>query len=68
MISKPRLFGSEAKHEIRGESIDVSSDLLIQDPGFDSIKLNQVTIQHHLVAANQIDPLLDGLHRNDLLI
>ena len=68
------VFG-ELKHEVGGKPIYMTLHVpytrmrvSYEDAGLDAIKLGQVLVQHDFVRTNQIDPLLDGLHRNDLLL
>ncbi len=58
------VFG-ELKHEAGRKSIYMPLHVPYEDAGLDTIKLGQVLVQHDLVTTNQIDPLLDGLHRDD---
>jgi hypothetical protein len=52
------------KHEIGGETGQVSPHRLVEIAGADAIHRGQVTIQHHALAANQKDGVFDLWWRN----
>ncbi len=55
------VFG-ELEHEAGRKSIYMPLHVPYEDAGLDTIKLGQVSIEHDLVTANQIYPLLNGFH------
>ena len=59
---------SQLKHEVFGEAPRISAYLLVHASRGSPIEISQVGIEHDLVAPDQIDLLLDGLHWNNVLI
>src|SRR5262245_42607701 len=57
-------FRRELKHEVAGESLDVSLDRPLECLGCDGDALCDISIQHYLLAANQQDSLCDPLDRD----
>ena len=60
-----KLLIRQLKHEIAGEAFEVSLDGAHQDSGLDVIEFGQVLIEHHLLAANQVDAAGDAFNRDD---
>jgi len=58
------------EHEIRGKTVEVSPDGLIESLGFNPIKRREVTIQRHPLPANQENRLLNlfGSNKRRLVV
>jgi hypothetical protein len=69
-----QLFFCHFKHEIRGESVRISSNLLFQPFRLDAVKIGQVAVQHNLDPAqgmNAMGNLRDCnqlIHRYEILL
>jgi hypothetical protein len=49
----------QLEHEVGREAVDVSLDLLDQAACLHPVELGQILVEHHMVFANDQDPLLD---------
>ena len=57
------LLFRELEHEIRWEPPEVPLDRLHEHSSLDLVELRKVGIEHHLLAPDEMDDLLDALHR-----
>jgi hypothetical protein len=55
----------ELKHEVFGKTVSIPPDSLVENFRRDSVQSGKVSIEHHLVAANEIDPAGDAFNGND---
>ena len=58
------LLPGQGEHEVSLEAAQIPSDRPVQIPGRNAVKRSQVSIQHHLLAAEEQDGLFDALGRN----
>lgn len=58
------LLPGQRGHEVSREAVPIPSDRPVQIPGRNAVKRSQVPVQHHLLATDEQDDLLDAPGRN----
>ena len=61
------LLGSQLKHKIVWKTVLIPFHSPIERLGFNLIKLGEVTVKHHLLAADQNNLVRDRLDGDELL-
>lgn len=59
------LVATKLKHEIGREALEIAFDRLVEVGRCDTIESGQISIQHHLLATDQVDRTLNPLQRDD---
>jgi hypothetical protein len=62
------LLGSQLKHKVVWEAVLIPFHSLIERLSFNSIKLGEVTVKHHLLTPNEANAALNQLHWHGKLI
>ena len=59
------LFLRELEHEVRREAADVAAHGQVQVAGGHLVELGQVTVEHDLLAADEVDAAFDDFHGDE---
>ena len=62
-----RLLFGELEHEILGKPAEVALDGAVESFGLDAVEFWQIHVEHDLLTADQVNPLLNALDWDDEL-